>query len=163
MHLCAAGVFLLRKTKEVGRKSDLRLDLFFAVTKIVVRNHRDHTALFIAASELEGAAIIVELIRILPAHAVTHLSFGGLTEMRQAEILFLQLDQMRGQEDASGMAGPMSDIQSGIIGRISRIAAVTEHAFHKIQICRHGSRRKETYLKRFFLHKPRHLRAYHRP
>ena len=85
-------MFLLRKTKEVGRKSDLRLDLFFAVTKIVVCNHRDHTALFIAAGELEGAAIIVELILILPAHAITHLTLGGLAEMRQTEILFLQLD-----------------------------------------------------------------------
>ena len=57
----------------------------------------------------------------------------------------------------------MADIQSGIIARISRIAAVTEHAFHKIQIRRHGSRRKETYLQRFLLYKPRYLRAYHRP
>ena len=82
VHLRATGMFFLRKPEEISRKPDLRLHLFFAVTEIVICNHRDHPTLFITASQLKGTAVIVELIGIFPAHAVAHLALGGLIEVR---------------------------------------------------------------------------------
>ena len=66
---------------------------------------------------------------------------------------------MRGQEDASGIAGPMADIQSGIIARIGRIAAVTEHAFYKSKFAAMEAGAKKR-TSTFSPLQTRHLRAY---
>ncbi len=159
VHLCATGMLLLGKPEQVRRKTDLGFHFFLAVTKIVVGDDRDHTTVFIAAGELEGTTVIVEFIRILPAHAVAHLPFVGLAEVRQSQILFLQLNEVGRKDDPPGVPRPVSHIQSGVVDWQMRVAPVAKDAFHKIQIGRHGGRRKKTNLERFLLCEPFNCRA----
>src|SRR5664279_5388164 len=77
----ATRVFLLAQAVKVRRVADLRLDLLFAITKIIVRDDRYNHAGLVAAGELERLAVVVKFPLVLPAHAVAALAFGGLVPM----------------------------------------------------------------------------------
>ena len=86
-----------------------------------------------------------------PAHAVAALAIRGIVHMRQAERGFLHADQMRSEDHAAGVAGPVGHVESRIIFREMRVAAVAEDPFDEIEIAHqaagseearlHGSRR----------------------
>jgi hypothetical protein len=69
--------------------------------------------------------------------------------VRQADGFFRGLDEMRREDDAAGVAGPMFGVERGIIFRQQRIAAVAKNAFDKIQIAHEISRNKKTDFHRF--------------
>ena len=102
----AAGVLLLHAAEEVGRVADLGLDLLLAVAVVVVRDDGDDDAPLVASHEFEGLAVVVELGLILEAHAVAALALGGVLEARQPQLLLGQGGQVRGEDDAAGVAGP---------------------------------------------------------
>ena len=70
-------------------------DFLFAVTEIVIGNEGDNYALHVATRQFKGLAIIVQFIRILPAHAIFALTLAGIIKMRQAQSLFAAMNQMR--------------------------------------------------------------------
>src|ERR1700733_1293570 len=147
----ASGVLFLREAEEVCSEADLRLHFLLAVTVVVVRNHGDDHALLIASADLEGLAVVVKLVGVAPAHAVAALARGGFRRARQAERGFFHADQMRSQNYAAGVAGPVSDVESGIVFRQVGVAGVAENRFDEIEIAHqaagsekarlHGARR----------------------
>ena len=58
----AAGMLFFAEAEEIGGVTDLRLDFFLAIAVVIVGDDGDHHAAVIAASDLECAAVIVELI-----------------------------------------------------------------------------------------------------
>src|SRR3954469_1602270 len=71
----ASGMLLFAGTIQVRRVADHRLDLFLAVTKVVIRNQRyDHTA-FVPTGKLERIAPVIKFTLFAPAHAVPPLPF----------------------------------------------------------------------------------------
>ncbi len=92
------------------------------------------TPLLIAAGELERIAAVVFFVLVAPAHAVSALTGGGLVIVRQAEIFLLQAGDVRREDDAAGVAGPMQAIERGVVFRQIGIAAVAKNAFDKIEI-----------------------------
>ena len=145
-HQRAAGVLLLAQAEQVRRVADLRLDLLLAVAEIVVGDDRDDDAGLVAAGELERLAVVVKFPFVLPAHAVAALAFGGLVPVRQAGGFLGHLRQMRRENDAAGVAGPMFHVQAGVVLRQDRIAAVAEDALDEIQVADQAARREETDL-----------------
>ena len=106
-HQRAARVLLLAEAVKIGRVADLRLDLLLAIAEVVVGDDGDDDAGLVAAGELERLAVVVEFPLVLPAHAVAALAFGGLVPVRQAHGFLGHLDQMRRENHAAGVAGPM--------------------------------------------------------
>src|SRR5580692_10275129 len=103
----AAGVLLFAIAVKIRRETDLRLDLFLAVTEIIVGDERDDYARFVTAGELERAAVVVNFTFTFPAHPVAALAFGGLVKMWQTDGFFRGLDQMRRENDAARVSRPM--------------------------------------------------------
>ena len=145
---CAAGVLFLGEPEEIGGKADLRFHFLFAVAVIIVREDGDHHAAMIAGADFEGRAFVVEIFRIAPAHAVAALALGGLIEMRQAERGFLHADKMRRENHAAGVAGPVGDVESGVVFGQMRIAAIAEDRFDEIEIADEAAGREEARLHR---------------
>ena len=54
--------------------------------------------------------------------------------MRQADVLLLHSDEMRGQNHAAGVSGPVLDVERGVVFREVGVASVAEDAFDEIQI-----------------------------
>ena len=140
----AAGVFLLGEAEQVGGVADLRLHLFFAVTEIIVGNHGDDDTAGVATGGLEGAAVVVALGGIAPAHAVTALAGGGVGVGREAEFLFREQREVRGEHDAAGVAAPVFGIERGVVFREARIAGVAEDAFDEVEIADETAGDEET-------------------
>src|SRR5262249_42042781 len=67
---------------------------------------------------------------------------------RQAGLFLGHLRQLRRENDAAGVAGPMIEIKASVVFREVRIAAVAENAFHEIQIADEVAGREETNLHR---------------
>ena len=155
----AARVFLLAQTEQIGRVTDLRLDLFLAVTEIIVGDDGDDDAGFVAAGQLERAAVVVQFVLFFPAHAVAALAWRGLVEVREADGFFRGLDQMRREDDAAGVAGPMLRVERGVIFRQQRITAVAENAFHEIQVAHQVARHEEADLHRLLRRETGNFRA----
>ena len=74
----AAGVLLLGVAEQVRRVADLGLDLLLAVAEVVVGDDGDDHATSVAGADLEGLAVVVALVLLLPAHPVALLPVGGL-------------------------------------------------------------------------------------
>ena len=74
--------------------------------------------------------------------------------MRQTEILLAQADQMRRQDHAAGVPGPVVDIECGVVFGKVRIAAIAEDGFHKIEIADQAGRREEADFHRLFRLRP---------
>ena len=140
----AAGVLFLAEAVQIRGEADLRLHFLLAIAVIVVGDDRDHHAALVAARHLERAAAVVDFAGIAPAHAVAPLALGGVFVVRQAQSFFLMPDEMRRQNHAAGVAGPVHHVERGIVFRQIRIAAVAENAFHEIQIADQAGRREET-------------------
>ena len=130
----AAGVLLLHAAEEVGRVPDLGLDLLLAVAEVVVRDDGDDDAALVASHALEGLAVVVELVLALPALAVAALTLGGLLPGGQAQLLLGQGGQVRGEDDAAGVAGPGLRGQGGVVLRQVGVAAVAEDALDEVQV-----------------------------
>jgi len=100
----AARVFLLGIPQQVGRVANLGLHLFFAVPVIIIGNERDDHAGFITAGQFERSAVVVELIVVLPAHAIAPLAFRGVVPLRQAGGFFRHIHQVGCENHAAGVA-----------------------------------------------------------
>ncbi len=92
---------------------------------------------------LNGAAAVVGLRFVGPAHAVAPLPLGGLADMRQAQVLLPDAHQVRRQDDAAGVAGPVQRIERRVVFRQVRIAAVAENALHEIEVADQAAGREK--------------------
>src|SRR5206468_4314074 len=99
----AARMLFFSKPIKVGSEADLSLDFFLAIPVIVIGDDRHHDAAMVPANQLERAAIVVLLIRVSPTHALSALTVGSFVVMRQAEIFLFPAQQMRGQDDTTGV------------------------------------------------------------
>ena len=133
----------------MAQTNQLRLHLFFAVAEIVVSDDGDDDAGFVAAGQLEGVAAVVNFVLFFPTHPIAALAFRGLVEMRQADGFFRHLNQMRREDDAAGVAGPMFAVERGVIFRQQRVAAVFKNRFDEIEIANEVARHEETDFHRF--------------
>ena len=139
----SAGMFFFTAAEKIAGITDLGFDFLFTVTKIVIGNQRDNNALHIAADEFKRFTLVVEIVLILPAHAVFALPLGSLFIVGQADCLFTTPHQMRCQNNATGMTGPLVNIQRGIIIREKRVARITKNRFYKIQVGDQATWRKK--------------------
>jgi hypothetical protein len=111
----------------------------------------DDDAVFVAAGELEGAAVVVEFVLVLPAHAVAALAFGGVLPVREADG-FLG----HGTRCGARITQPVWPVQCSTCRGRRRfpagtgIAGVAEDAFDEIQIAHHVAGREEADLHRVF-------------
>src|SRR5689334_3423122 len=112
---CASGVLLFREAIEIGGEPDLGFDLFLAIAEVVVGDDRDNHAGGVAGSDLEGLPVVVELVFTGPAHAVALLAVGGLVNVGETEIAFSYLREVRGEDDATGVTGPMGRVEGGVV------------------------------------------------
>ena len=151
------------KAKQVGGVADLGFDLLLAVAEIVVGDDGDDNPAFVTAGQFESQAVIVEFALLFPAHAVAALTLGGVLPDAAAQLFLGELRQVRRQDDAASVAGPVFRIQSGIIFRKKRVAGVSEDAFDKIEVADEAARRQESDLHRFFRGESRHFRTNDRP
>ena len=144
----AAGVFLLGLAHQVGGEADLGLHFLLAVAEVVVGDEGDHDAARGAAGELERLAVVVALIGRFPADAVAALALGGLVEAGQAEFGLGQAHQVGREDDAAGMAGPVGDIEAGVVLGQDRIAGVAEDGLDEIEIAHQAAGGEEADLHR---------------
>src|SRR5690606_16703444 len=100
----------------------------------------------IAGSRLKGGAVVVKLIGGFPAGAVALLALCSVLDVRQPELSLGQADQMRGKDDAAGVAGPVADVDSGVIFRQKGVAGIAENALNKVQIADQVAGGKEAHL-----------------
>ena len=110
-------MLFLAESKEVGGETDLGFDLLLAITEVIVGDDRDNHSAFIAASHLESDPVIVELLLVVPAHAVAPLALGGDIPVWQTKLFLGDLDQVRRENDAAGVPGPVLGVQPGIVLR----------------------------------------------
>src|SRR5262249_25042840 len=111
------------------------------------------------ASKLECAAVVIELLLILPAHAVAPLPVGGLLPIRQARVLLSDSGELRGENYAARVTGPMPGIEAGVVFRQIGIPAIAENVFDEIQVTDEIARSEETNLHPLFGRESRHFRA----
>ena len=79
--------------------------------------------------------------------------------MREAEFPLGQAIQMRREDDAAGMTGPVFRIERGIIFRQVRIACVAKDAFDEVEICHQRTRNEKTRFHRALGSRVRHGRT----
>ena len=158
-----ARMLLLGIAEKIGRHPELRFDLLFAVAKVVVGNDRHHHTALVARRDLESCAVIVNFIRRFPAHPVAPLALGRFAPGRQSELGLGQLVEVRGQDDAAGVPGPMFGVERGIMVREIRITRIAENALDKVEIANQAARHEEAHLHTFLRRHSGHLGADHRP
>ena len=137
--------------EQVRCVGDLRLDLFLAIAVVVVGDQCDDHSPGGPARGLERHPIVVLLTRILPTHAVATLSLGRLIPVAQPKLFLGQLDQVRGQDHASGVSCPMLDIQRRVVVGQKRIPCVPKNRLDKVQVADQAPWSKETNLHRLLL------------
>ena len=130
----AAGVLLLRQAEEIGGEADLGLHLLLAVAVIVVRQDGEDDPGAVPRRDLEGVALVVALFGIAPAHPIRALARRGVVPVGQTQLLLGQARQVRGQQHAARMAGPVVHVQGGVELRQEGVAAVAEDALHEVQV-----------------------------
>ena len=130
----SAGVLFLDQSEEVGRKTNLGFDLFFAVTEVVIRDERHDDPGGIPRGQFEGVSVVVELSRVAPAHAVSTLTLAGLVLMRKSDFFFGEPIEVRSQNHASGMSTPMLGIEGGVIFREQRVSGIAEDALDEVEV-----------------------------
>ena len=112
---CAAGVLFLAEAEQVGGVADLRFDFFLAIAEIVVGDDRDDHAAAIAAGQFESVSAVVELRLLRASTCRRGAALCGGVVMRQAEIFLLEPGEVRRQDHAAGVAGPVHGIQRGVV------------------------------------------------
>mmetsp|Transcript_15288 Transcript_15288/g.38388 ORF Transcript_15288/g.38388 Transcript_15288/m.38388 type:complete len:1218 (+) Transcript_15288:250-3903(+) len=142
----AAGVLLLRHAVDVGSVAELGLDLLLAVAKVVVGNDGHHDAARVAGADLEGAAVVVELVVLVVAHAVALLELRGLGDVGEANVLLLEPDEVGGEDDAAGGAGPVLGVEGGVVLGEVGVVAVAEDGLDEVEVGDHGARGDEADL-----------------
>ena len=115
----SARVFLLRQAVEIGAVADLGLHFLLAVPEVVVGDQGDDHTLGTARGELEGAAVIVELV---------------LAIVGQADVLLPHPSEVRREDHAAAVPGPAVHVESGVVRGQVRVAGVAEDAFHEIEV-----------------------------
>ena len=160
---CPTRVLFFDVPEQVRCVGDLRLDLLLAIAVVVVGDQRDDNSPGGPARGLERHPIVVLLTRILPTHAVATLSLGRLIPVAQPKLFLGQLDQVRGQDHATGVPCPMLDIQRCVVVGQKRIPRVSENRLDKVQVADQAPRRKETNLHRLLLAVPRNPWTNQRP
>ena len=75
------------------------------------------TAAGVAGAKFERTAAVVELVLGLPAHAVAALARRGEIPRRKAGEVLGHGDQVRGEDHATGVAGPAVNIEGGVVFR----------------------------------------------
>jgi hypothetical protein len=143
-------VLFFAHPEKIGRETDLGFDLLLAIPVVVVRDDRDHDAAVIAAADLESSSSVIKLIRLAPAHAVAFLPLGGIGLPREPQVRLLHPDNVRRDDHAAGVAGPVQSVQRGIVLGQVGIAGISENRFHEIQVAHQRSRRKESDLHGLF-------------
>jgi len=131
---CATSVLFFSQPNEVGGETDLGLHLFFAVAEVVIGDSCDDSARCIAASEFESAAIVIEFVFLFPAHAVTLLALGGVSDVGQAKFFLRGAHQVRGKDNATAGACPMLRIEGGIIISNKGVASVAKNRFDEVEV-----------------------------
>ena len=142
----AASVFLLHKSQQVGGIADLGFDLLLAVPEVVVGDHGDNHPAFVAGAHLERASAVVELFRLLPAHAVAALPRRCIVVVGKSELPFGQFRQVRRQDHRARVACPPPGFQGGVVVRQVGVTTVTKDGLHEVEVCHQRSRSKETHL-----------------
>ncbi len=142
----AAGMLFFTHSVKVRSKTDLRFDFFLAVAVIVIGNDRDHHPTMIAARHFERASFVVGLVLSGPAHALVLLRLGRFRHVRQPQRLLGNPGYMRGNDHAPCVAGPVLDVESGVVLRQIRVAPIAENAFDEIEIAYKTSRSEEANL-----------------
>ena len=148
----AAGVLLLGVAEQVRRVRDLGLDLLLAVAEVVVGDHRHDHAASVPGTDLEGAPAVVQLVLLLPAHPVAHLPVGGLAHVGQPERLLRQPGQVRGEDDAAGVAGPGLRGQGRVVLGQVGVAPTAEDALHEVEVGDHATGHDEAGLHPLLAH-----------
>ena len=156
-------MFLFPETRKIGGKTNLGLDLLFAVTEVIVRQHRDHHTAGVPKSELEGVAVVVKLVWIFIVHPIPNLPLGRLVFGRKIEHLFGGAGEVRGNNDAPCVSGPIFDVEAGVVFRKERIACISENAFDKIEVGHASPGSKKAHLHGFLPNVSLYSRANHWP
>jgi hypothetical protein len=151
-------VFFFDPAHQVGGVAELRLNLFLAVTVVVIRDQGDDDAGSVAARQFERHAVVVLFVRVAITHRIGSLARRRGVVMRQAEFLFGQVDQVRSQDDAAGVAAPVINVQARVIFRYQRVARVAENRLDKVEIADQRSGGEKTDLHRFFMTVIGHVR-----
>ena len=155
-----AGMLFLAAAEQVRRITDLRLDLLLAVAEVVIRDQCHDDATVIAAHQLEGVTVVVALVRVTPAHAIPALPGRGCIEMRQTDLGLAQFRQVRCENDAAAVPGPVIDIEGGVILRQVRVTGIAEDRLDKIQVGHQASGGEYADLHVFRRQHARHFRAH---
>ena len=130
----AACVLFFGETVKVGGETNLCFDLFFAVAEVVIRDRCDNDTTGIAASDLEGSAVVVEFVFLFPAHTVALLAFSGVFDVGQTELDLGSSHKVWRKDDATAVTCPMGGIKSGVVFTDKRVTAVAEDGFYEVEI-----------------------------
>src|ERR1700693_5859190 len=152
-------MLFLTESIQVRSVADLGFDLLLAITEVVVGNDRDNHSAFIAAGQLESQAVIIEFSLVVPAHAVAAVTLRGGIQVRQTELFLSDLCQVRRENNATSVPGPVISIQPGIVLRQKRVAGVSKDALNEIEIADETARHDKPDLHRFFRGESRHFRT----
>ena len=159
----SAGVLFFHQPEQVGRKADLGFNLLLAVAEVIVRDEGHNDPGRIPRGQLEGVSIVVELARIVPAHAVPTLTLGGFVAMRKTDLLLGEPVEVRRQNHTTGVAAPVLGIEGRVIFRQHRVTRIAEDALNEVQIGHQRSRHEEPDLHALAGRHTGHLRANDRP
>jgi len=111
----AARMFLFSQTEKVGGIADLGLDLFLAVSEVIVGQNGDDYAPLVASGDLERRAIVIQFFFIDPAHAISLLARRCGVPVGQPQFLLSESGQVRCQNHTAGVPGPVSRVQPDIV------------------------------------------------
>ncbi len=117
---------------EIGGEADLRLYFLLAIAEVIVRNHRNHHTAFVTAGCLERAAIVVEFVFVLPAHAIATLALSGGVPVRKAEFLLAKAGKVRRKNHTAGVPCEVHRVKGGIVFRKIGVSSVAEDSLHEV-------------------------------
>ena len=80
-------MFFFALPVQVGGIAYLGLYLLFGIPEIVVCNKGNDDAFRASRRNFERFSVVIQLVRIFPAHSVALLALGGLGYIWQAELL----------------------------------------------------------------------------
>ena len=152
----AARVLLLGQPEQVGAVADLGLDLLLAVAEVVVGEDRDHHAVDAARGDLEGPAVVVQLVLVRPAHARRALAprWPRLTCGRPRSFL------RRRVRCGARMTQPLWPVQwstssAGVVLGQVGIAGVAEDALDEVEVGDQAAGHEEAHLHALLRRAPR--------
>mmetsp|Transcript_23092 Transcript_23092/g.48902 ORF Transcript_23092/g.48902 Transcript_23092/m.48902 type:complete len:408 (-) Transcript_23092:91-1314(-) len=145
----STSMLLLGKSENVCSQTNLGLDFFLAVSKVVISKNGHHDAAFVPKSDLERLPIVVLVILVFPAHSSSLLVISCIAHMRQSQRLLVQPTDVWRKNYTSRCTCPMMGIQSCIVLGQGRISCISENTLHEVNIGDTTSRNKEANLHSF--------------